>query len=158
MEIELSGTELTTLRMILRDVTQGGIDYQGQLWKQVKALNESIEKQLKPEIERRNEEKYQEVVDLAVQHTTGKGLQRGIFWLKKAFNEYFDWHESKVEEGKLWTFGGQAHSEHNRSVLAGRLAITVRDDYEISQSQYEELRDTLEEIAENRTQGRGWHR
>ena len=109
-------------------------------------------------IEEQDKQKYQSVVNIAVEHATDKGLQRGFGWLQKAFNEYFDWHEGQVEDGALLTFGGQPYSDHNRRVCAGKLARTVRFEYVTDESQLRRLSHSLAQIVDGESMSRGFHR
>lgn len=98
-------------------------------------------------------EGWKNLLDIAKQFATGKGLESGPRWLEDAFEEYFQDHEEAVEEGDEVSFGGQTFSEHNRKVLAEKIANElgngVGGHHVLTEKQLEKLKDFLQEVAEN---------
>ena len=100
-------------------------------------------------------EKWEELVGFAQQHATGKGLQTGIRWLEDSFNEYLCMSEKVPGYG----MGGQPGSKHNREVLAEKILLKLGNhiggDHAITDEQEARLKESLKDIVENPTLGRG---
>lgn len=99
-------------------------------------------------------EKWAEVLDYAREHATGTGMHKGYKWLQDAYEEYLE----MSEEVGGYSMGGQSGSEHNRTVLAGRIARAMRYSYDkeygrvridLNDEQFEKLTDTLQWIKEH---------
>ena len=97
--------------------------------------------------------KWAEVLDYAQQHATGQGSRTGFKWLEDSFNEYFQEHEESVEKGICPSFGGQSFGQHNREVMAGKICLELGHHIGgkgvISDSQEQQLKETLQKIIEN---------
>ena len=100
-------------------------------------------------------EKWQEVLTYATEHATKKGMHTGIKWLEDSFNEYLDMSE-KVHG---YNMGGQPGSKHNRRVLAGKIVLALGPyaggAHLLDDAQLAKLKESLKDIAENPTLGRG---
>lgn len=98
-------------------------------------------------------EGWKNLLDIAKQFATGKGLESGPRWLEDAFEEYFQNHEEAVEEGDEVSFGGQSFSEHNRKVLADKIANElgngVGGQHALAEKQLAKLKDFLQDVAVN---------
>ena len=99
-------------------------------------------------------EKWAEVLDYAREHASGTGMHQGYKWLQDAYEEYLE----MSEEVGGYNMGGQKGSEHNRTVLAGRIARALRYSYEkeygkvridLNDEQIDKLTDTLQYIVEH---------
>jgi len=99
-------------------------------------------------------EKWAEVLDYAREHATGTGMHKGYKWLQDAYEEYLE----MSEEVGGYNMGGQKGSEHNRTVLAGRIARAMRYSYEkeygkvhidLNDEQIDKLTETLQYIKEH---------
>lgn len=103
--------------------------------------------------------KWEEVLDYARQHATGKGLHTGYRWLEDAFNEYFDLHEKMAEEGLGISFGGSSFSQHNKEVAAEKVCLELGQHIggrgAIDENQEQKLRASLKDITQAPQQGRG---
>lgn len=103
----------------------------------------------------RTDEKWAEILKYAREHATDKGFHRGYRWLQDAFEEYFNDHEERVEQGTMPSFGGASFSDHNRTVFAAQIARALRYNehgYEgprLTDKQFDTLTDTLKWIKEN---------
>jgi len=101
------------------------------------------------------DKKWDEILDYAKQHATGKGSHKGFRWLQDAYEEYFNDHEERVEKGTMPSFGGASFSDHNRTVFAVQIARSLRyneNGYEgprLNNEQFEKLTDTLQWIKEH---------
>lgn len=100
------------------------------------------------------DKKWAEILQYAREHATGVGLHKGFRWLQDAFDEYFNAHETRVEEGRMWSFGGLSFSEHNRTVFAAKIARSLRYNENgytgprLTDEQYDKLTDTLQYIKD----------
>ncbi len=103
--------------------------------------------------------KWEEVMDYARQHATGKGPHTGCKWLEDAFNEYFDLHEKMVEEGRCASFGGSSFSQHNKEVATEKICLELGQHIgsrgAIDEDQEKKLRASLKDITQAPQQGRG---
>ena len=104
--------------------------------------------------EKEIQEKWAEVLDYAREHATGTGMHKGYKWLHDAFEEYLE----MSEEVGGYNMGGQPGSDHNRTVLAGRIARAMRYSYDkeygkvhidLNDEQIDKLTDTLQWIIEH---------
>ena len=104
--------------------------------------------------EQQIKEKWAEVLDYAREHATGTGMHKGYKWLQDAYEEYLE----MSEEVGGYNMGGQRGSEHNRTVLAGRIARAMRYSYEkeygkvhidLNDEQIDKLTDTLQYIKDH---------
>ena len=96
-------------------------------------------------------EKFEELVSIAKQHATGKGLQTGIKWLEESFNEFL----AMSDKAPGWGQGGQPGSQFNREVLAGKVIQHfdgVGGDHELSEEQLSRLKESLSSIANEKIQ------
>lgn len=100
-------------------------------------------------------EKWEELIGFALQHATGKGLQTGIKWLEDSFNEYL----AMSDETPGYGMGGQPGSHHNRQVLAGKIVLElgpfVGGRHQLDEAQLAKLKESLKNIVESSTLGRG---
>lgn len=98
--------------------------------------------------------KWEQVLDFALQHATGKGLQTGIGWLEKAFNEYL-----KMTDDTPYGMGGQPGSMHNREVLAERIILALGHHIGgrglLDERQEKKLESSLKKITEQVKMTRG---
>lgn len=103
--------------------------------------------------------KWEEVLDYARQHATGKGLHTGYRWLEDAFNEYFDLHEKMAEEVRGASFGGSSFSQHNKEVAAEKVCLELGQHIggrgAIDENQEQKLRASLKDITQAPQKGRG---
>lgn len=103
----------------------------------------------------RNDKKWAEVLQYALEHAIGEGSHKGYRWLQDAFEEYFNEHKERVEKGTMPSFGGASFSDHNRTVFAAQIARSLRyneNGYEgprLTDEQFEKLMDTLQYIKEH---------
>lgn len=67
----------------------------------------------------------EDLLEIAKEYATGRGMRSGYRWLQDGFNEYFEKHEELVEKGKAASFGGATGSKFNREVLAGQIALEL---------------------------------
>lgn len=92
--------------------------------------------------------KWEQVLDFALQHATGRGLQTGIGWLEKAFNEYL----KMTDETPGYSMGGQPGSQHNREVLAAKIMLElgnyVGGRHLLIEEQEKKLKSSLKKISE----------
>lgn len=100
--------------------------------------------------------KWNELLECAQEHATGKGLHKGEPWVRDAFNEFFELHEAEVEAGRTMSFGGLSGSSHNRDVLAEKIYLELRG--ELTEGEGSRLRNTLRGIAQDPEQIRGLRR
>ena len=104
-------------------------------------------------------DKWNELLDYAKQHATGKGLHTGFRWTEDSFNEYFKMHEEMVDAGLYPSFGGQTWSEHNRRVLSGKVLIELGNGiggrHELTDEQLWKLTESMHRFME---QGQSSHR
>lgn len=105
-------------------------------------------------MEKNIKEKWAEVLDFAREHATGTGMHKGYKWLQDAFEEYL----TMSEEVPGYSIGGQPGSDHNRTVLAGRIVRAMRYSYEkeygkvridLNDEQIDKLTETLQYIKEH---------
>lgn len=105
--------------------------------------------------EKQMNEKWEELVGFAQQHATGKGLKTGIKWLEDSFNEYL----KMSDEAPGYGMGGQPGSQHNRQVLAGTIILAlgpyVGGRHVLDDAQLAKLKESLKDIVDNPTLGRG---
>ena len=99
--------------------------------------------------EKEIKEKWNEVLDFAMQHATKKGLHTGIKWLEDSFNEYLEMADKTPGYG----MGGQPGSIHNREVLAERIVLAlgpfVGGRHVLDEQQLANLKDSLNDIVDN---------
>ncbi len=101
------------------------------------------------------DKKWSDILQFAREHATGEGNHKGYRWLQDAFEEYFNAHETLVEEGRMWSFGGDSFSDHNRTVFAAKIARSLRyneNGYKgprLTDEQFDKLIDTLSWITDN---------
>ena len=96
-------------------------------------------------------EKFEELVSVAKQHATGKGLQTGIKWLEESFNEFL----AMSDKAPGWGQGGQPGSQFNREVLAGKVIQHfdgVGSGHELSEEQLSRLKESLSSIVNDKIQ------
>lgn len=97
-------------------------------------------------------EKFEELVSIAKQHVTGKGLQTGIKWLEDSFNEYLDMTDKTPGYG----MGGQPGSMHNREVLAEKILLKlghhIGGEGAINADQEARLKESLSSIVNEKNQ------
>lgn len=100
-------------------------------------------------------EKWGELLQYAKENATGEGFHRGYRWLQDAFEEYL----SMSDEVPGYSMGGQPGSQHNREVLAGRIALELGNHiggrHLIDDNQEAKLKETLKEIVNNPSEHRG---
>ena len=100
-------------------------------------------------------EKWGELLQYAKEHATGEGFHRGYRWLQDSFNEYLDMSEKVPGFG----MGGQPGSKFNREVLAGKIVLAlgpyVGGAHLLDDEQLDRLKESLQDIVENPTLGRG---
>lgn len=99
-------------------------------------------------------EKWAEVLDYAREHATGTGIHKGYKWLQDAYEDYLE----MSEEVGGYNMGGQKGSDHNRTVLAGKIGRAMRYSYDkeygkvridLNDEQIDKLTDTLQWIVEH---------
>ena len=99
--------------------------------------------------------KWEQVLGFALQHATGKGLQTGIGWLEKAFNEYL----RMTDETPGYGMGGQPGSIHNREVLAEKIILElghhIGGRHLLTEEQEKKLQSSLKRISEQVKMTRG---
>ena len=104
------------------------------------------------------EQKWGELIDIARQHATGKGLRTGIKWLKDSFNDYL----TLADETPGYGLGGQPGSRFNREVLAGRIVLElgpfVGGEHALDEGQLAKLKSSLKVIVDGEEQHRGIRR
>jgi len=107
------------------------------------------EDHMKSEIEK----KWSEVLDFATQHATGKGMKTGYAWLKDSFNEYLTLSDSTPGYG----MGGQPGSQHNRKVLAEKIALELGNGvggrHVLDDTQLAKLKESLSSIVQGQSNG-----
>ncbi len=100
-------------------------------------------------------DKWEEVLDYATQHATGKGMHTGSRWLEDSFNEYL----AMSDEVPGFSMGGQPGSQFNREVLAGKILLELGDHFGsrhlLNENQEAKLKKTLDEIVNEPSQHRG---
>lgn len=100
-------------------------------------------------------EKWSELLDYAKLHATKTGMHTGVKWLKDAFNEYL----TMSDEVPGYSIGGQPGSQHNRQVLAGKIILAlgpyVGGRHVLDDAQLAKLKESLKDIVDNPTLGRG---
>lgn len=101
--------------------------------------------------EEKNKQKFESLVNIALENATGKGMHTGYKWLQDEYEDYFKWHEEAVEAGHLASFGGMSGGSHNRRILAmmvlRELGNGVGGRHLIDDQQYDKLSDTLDRVA-----------
>ena len=99
------------------------------------------------------EKKWSEVLDFATQHATGKGMKTGYAWLKDSFNEYLTLSDSTPGYG----MGGQPGSQHNRKVLAEKIALELGNGvggrHVLDDTQLAKLKESLSSIVQGQSNG-----
>lgn len=100
--------------------------------------------------EETNKQRYDKLVNIAIEHVTGKGLRTGYKWLLDEFWDYFKWHEEAVEAGHLISFGGMSGGTHNARVLGMMIARSVHDVVPMDEQQFFKMSDTLSDVATNK--------
>lgn len=93
-----------------------------------------------------NIKKYQELVSIAVGHTTDS-QKTSYKCLFDAFWSYFKWHEEGVEAGYLTSYGSMSGGSHNAQVLALIIARSVNDALHLDDLRYFEVADILNDVA-----------
>ena len=83
--------------------------------------------------------KLSEVSNFAIQHITGKGMQRGYRWLQDSFNEYY-----KMVSSPSAKISEESEIAH-RKILAQKVAIDCI--HALDNEQLRKLDKVLEEIA-----------
>lgn len=100
-------------------------------------------------------DKWGELLQYAKENATGEGFHRGYRWLQDAFNEYI----TMSDEVPGYSMGGQPGSQHNREVLAGRIALELGNHIGgrnlIDEKQEAKLKATLKEIVDDQSNHRG---
>lgn len=100
-------------------------------------------------------DKWEEVLDYATQHATGKGMHTGSRWLEDSFNEYL----AISDEIPGFSMGGQPGSMHNREVFAEKICLELGDHFGsrhlLNENQEAKLKKTLGEIVSEPSQHRG---
>ena len=98
-------------------------------------------------------DKWQEVLQHARDHATGKGRYREIYWLRDSFNEYLE----MSDRTSGYSMGGQPGSQHNREVLAEKICLAlghhIGGQGVITDDQEKHLKESLSEIV-NQNRGR----
>lgn len=101
------------------------------------------------------EAKWAKLLDFALQHGTGKGLQTGIGLLEKSFNEFL----KMTDETPGYGMGGQPGSIHNREVLAEKIMLElghhIGGRHLLSEEQEKKQESSLKSIIEGNGKKRG---
>lgn len=103
----------------------------------------------------RTDKKFAELLQYAQEYARGEGSHKGYRWLQDAFEDYFEYHEQRVEKGIMASFGGMSFSDCNRKTFAAQIARSLRfneNGYEgatLTDEQWEKLKDTLQYIKEH---------
>ena len=98
--------------------------------------------------------KWNEVIDYATQHAKNQGMHKGFAWLRDSFNEYL----TMSDEVSGYSMGGQRDSRFNREVLSGRIIEEldgVGSGHVLDEQQLSQLKESLKDIVETPTLGRG---
>lgn len=100
-------------------------------------------------------EKWGELLQYAKENATGEGFHRGYRWLQDSFNEYL----AMSDEVPGYGMGGQPGSQHNRQVLTEKIILAlepyVGGRHVLDDAQLAKLKESLKDIVDNPTLGRG---
>lgn len=100
-------------------------------------------------------DKWDELLQYAKENATGEGFHSGKRWLQDSFNEYLNMSDEVPGYG----MGGQPGSQHNRQVLAGKIILAlgpyVGGRHVLDDAQLAKLKESLKDIVDNPTLGRG---